>query len=177
MSDIMEILHKRFEDNSHRHPNIKWEDVEMRLLKDKGKLESLTKMEETGGEPDVIAVETAGEFLFFDCSKETPAGRRKTTYDLEGEEKRNKKKVYPEGNALSMAEEMGIEILDEEQYRLLQSIEDVDLKTSSWLKTPEKIRKLGGAIFGDRRFDHVFTYHNGADSFYGARGFRGCLKV
>lgn len=177
MIEILEILHSRFEANPHRHPNIEWKDVEERLLENRSKLDSLIKMEETGGEPDIIGIASTGEYLYFDCSKETPAGRRKTTYDLVGEEKRNKKKVYPDGNAITMAEEMGIEILDEEQYRLLQSIEKVDLKTSSWLKTPEKIRELGGAIFGDRRFDHVFIYHNGADSFYGARGFRGFLKV
>lgn len=175
---ILEILQKRFEEHPYRHEEIEWKTVEERLLKQKGKLLSLQKMEETGGEPDVMGIdENTGEYLFCDFSIETPSGRRKITYDLEGEEKRNKKKVYPEGNAVSMAEKFGIEILTESQYRMLQEKEKVDLKSSSWLKTPEEIRKLGGAVFGDCRYDHVFIYHNGAESFYSSRGFRGILRV
>ncbi|MDO5649076.1 MAG: DUF4256 domain-containing protein [Gallicola sp.] len=176
MKDLVRILEKRFEENLHRHKNILWQEVEKRLQEDN--LSVLKKMEDTGGEPDVIGrEEETGLIIFCDCSIETPLGRRKTTYDLAGEEKRNKKGVYPDGNALTMARDIGIELLDEKSYRWLQTVEKVDLKSSSWLKTPEEIRKLGGALFGDRRYDHVFIYHNGAESFYSARGFRGILKV
>lgn len=177
MEKILEILKIRFKENPHRHRNIDWEDVEERLI-EKSLWPVLLKMEESGGEPDVIGIdEITGEFIYCDCAKESPKERRSTTYDREGEEKRKKKNIFPEGNALDMAEEIGIEILDEDLYRSLQTVEKVDLKSSSWLKTPEKIRDLGGAIFGDNRFDHVFIYHNGAESFYSSRGFRGYIKV
>ena len=135
-------------------------------------------MENTGGEPDIVAYdEEADEYVFYDCSPESPDGRRSICYDRAGEDKRNKKGVYPAGNALDLAEAIGVEILDEKQYRALQELGDFDTKTSSWIKTPSAIRDLSGAIFADRRFDHVFVYHNGAQSFYGARGFRGALRV
>ncbi len=180
MSDLelLSVLKTRFEVNMHRHKEIEWDKIQAKLEAEPKKLWSLGEMEKTGGEPDVIGLdETTGEYIFCDCSAETPKGRRNTCYDHEGQEKRNKKGVFPEGNAIDMAASMGIEVLTEEQYRELQKLGEFDLKTSSWLKTPSDIRKLGGAIFGDRRFGHVFIYHNGADSFYSARGFRGLLKV
>lgn len=176
-ASLLDTLKNRFEENMNRHKGINWEDVEKKLKGDTKKLESLNTMEDTAGEPDVIGVDKkTGEYLFCECSPETPE-RRSICYDGEGEEKRNKKGVHPGGNAVDLAKDMGIELLDEEQYRNLQTLGEFDTKTSSWLKTPDKIRKLGGAIFGDRRFDTVFIYHNGADSFYGARGFRGLVRV
>lgn len=177
-SELMKVLESRFEENMNRHKDIKWEDVKTRLDSNKTKLDSLGKMEETGGEPDVIAYDgEADVFIFCDCSKESPKGRRNTCYDQEAEDERIKKGVHPKGNALGMAADMGIEILNEEQYFELQKLGEFDNTTSSWLKTPHEVRELGGAIFGDRRFGRVFIYHNGAPSFYSARGFRGILRV
>lgn len=170
------ILHNRFEKNSHRHPGLEWEQVQTKLENNPDKLWSINEMEETGGEPDVIAWDkTKGEYTFCDCSSESPKGRRSLCYDQEALESR--KKHQPENSVVALASEMGVELLSEEQYRCLQQLGDFDTKTSSWLRTPADIRALGGAIFGDRRFGRVFIYHNGADSYYGARGFRGLLKV
>jgi len=174
--EILGILKDRFEKNEGRHPGIKWEDVRSRLEKNAGKLESLALMEDSGGEPDVIGKEgSAGEFIFCDCSVESPAGRRSLCYDREGLDSRKEHK--PGGSAVETAAAMGIELLTEGQFRDLQKIGAFDLKTSSWIKTPPDIRKLGGALFADRRYDTVFVYHNGAESYYAARGFRGMLKV
>ena len=174
--NLIKTLQKRFFENMPRHENIKWEDVENALEKSDAKLEVLLKMEESGGEPDVIVLDKKSkELCFIDCSPESPKGRRSFCYDREAWEKRKEHK--PENSALDFADEIGIEILDENQYRELQKLGKFDLKTSSWVNTPESIRKLGGAIFCDRRYDSVFTYHNGADSYYAARGFRGILKI
>jgi len=175
-ADLLGKLKARFEKNKNRHKRVDWADVEAKLQSSPEKLWSLNEMEETGGEPDVVGHDKkTGEFIFFDCSAETPKERRSTCYDSEALEAR--KEFKPKNNAIGMADAMGIEILTEEQYRDLQKLGTFDLKTSSWLLTPEPIRKLGGAIFGDRRYDHVFVYHNGAQSYYGVRGFRGCLRV
>jgi hypothetical protein len=160
----------------HRHKDIDWPAVQARLQAAQEKLWSLHEMEKTGGEPDVVGQDPAtGEFIFFDCSPESPKGRRSTCYDLEGLESR--KEHAPENNALDLAAAMGIDLLTEEQYRQLQQLGTFDLKTSSWVLTPPEIRKLGGALFCDRRYNHVFTYHNGAQSYYAARGFRGALRI
>jgi hypothetical protein len=173
---LLALLKDRFNKNSHRHINLKWEDVELNLSKNQEKLIILNKMELTGGEPDVVAFnETTQEYIFFDCSKESPKGRRSVCYDRLAQ--LGRKKYPPESNAEEMAKDIGIELLDETQYRYLQQFENVDTKTSSWIKTPNGIRKLGGALFGDFRYGTVFIYHNGADSYYGARGFRGCLRI
>ena len=173
---ILKTLHARFMKNMKHHPNIDWVDVQKKLESNPGKLWSLNEMERTGGEPDVVGYdEKTGEFIFFDCSPETPAERRNLCYDRQALDARKEHK--PASSALDMAAEMGIEVLTEEQYQLLQSLGAFDTKTSSWLQTPPEIRKLGGAIFGDRRYDHVFIYHNGADSYYSVRGFRGSLRV
>lgn len=174
--ELLDILKVRFEENGHRHNAITWDEVYKRLEVKSDKLWSLNEMEISGGEPDVVSVDDkTGEILFYDCSEESPEGRRKVCYDKEGLESR--KNYKPEHNAVDMAAEMGIELLTEQEYRKLQDIEQVDMKTSSWLKTPSEMRELGGALFGDRRFGRVFIYHNGAQSYYGARGFRGCLRV
>jgi hypothetical protein len=174
--DLLENLKERFEKNMDLHKDIVWQDVQTRIKSSKAKLKSLAEMERTGGEPDVIGQDReTGEYLFFDCSEETPAGRRNVCYDHEALSSR--KENRPETSAVQMAKEIGIELLTEDQYRELQKAGNYDNKTSSWLKTPSEIRKLGGAIFGDRRYDHVFIYHNGAESYYKVRGFRGCLKV
>jgi len=174
--EILETLRTRFEHNQHRHQGIHWADVQSKLEAQPQKLWSLNEMEKTGGEPDVIGYDTqTDEFIFCDCSAESPQGRRNICYDQEALESR--KEFKPENSALGMAEAMGIEILIEEQYRELQKLGNFDTKTSSWLKTPPAIRKLGGAIFADRRYDHVFVYHNSASSYYGSRGFRGMLRV
>jgi hypothetical protein len=176
--NLLQILETRFSTNMHRHPGIKWEDVQVKLEANPDKLNSLQQMEDTGGEPDVVVFDRDYDgYLYVDCSKETPKGRRSICYDEEALKKRNKKGVHPEGSALGLASKMGIDILSEVQYHELQMIEEFDEKTSSWIKTPNEIRKLGGAIFADRRYDFVFVYHNGADSFYSARSFRGCLLV
>ncbi len=177
-SELLQILELRFEENPHRHKLLHWKDVLKRLESDDEKLMSLVKMENTGGEPDVIGYDDVNKrYIYCDCSKESPSLRRNICYDLEGEEMRIKKGVFPEGNALKMASDMGLELMTEEEYRNLQNLEDFDLKTSSWVKTPEEIRILGGAVFCDRRFGQVFIYHNSAHSFYSSRGFRGILKV
>jgi len=176
MESLLITLKTRFEKNMKRHPKLDWVDIQKKLESHPEKLRSLNEMERSGGEPDVIAFdEKTDEFVFFDCSSETPAERRNLCYDHQALEARKEHK--PVSSALDMAAEMGIEILMEEQYQHLQSLGAFDTKTSSWLKTPTAIRNLGGAIFGDRRYDHVFIYHNGADSYYGVRGFRGSLRV
>jgi hypothetical protein len=174
--ELLKILKARFEKNMNRHKGIDWAKVKDRIEANAEKLYSLYQMEQTGGEPDVMGYDKkTGEYIFYDCSPESPKGRRSICYDQEALEKRKEHK--PADSAINMANDMGIEILTEEQYRELQQIGSFDLKTSSWVKTPAAIRKLGGALFCDRRYDHVFTYHNGADSYYAARGFRGMLKV
>jgi hypothetical protein len=171
---VLKILRTRFEKNMQRHKGLAWEKVEAKLLKSPDKLWSLEEMEMSGGEPDVIGFEK-GEFIFCDCSEESPKGRRSFCYDRAALNSRKEHK--PKNSVKDAAEEMGIELLNEEQYRQLQILGEFDLKTSSWIETPAKIRKLGGALFCDRRFDTVFLYHNGAESYYAARGFRGILKV
>lgn len=173
-TELLSILQSRFEKNHNRHPGIEWAKVQAKLEANPAKLWSLSQMEETGGEPDVVGME-GNSFLFFDCSPESPKGRRSICFDRAAWESR--KEFKPENTAEDMAKDMGIEILTEAQYRELQTLGKFDLKTSSWISTPDAIRKLGGALFCDRRFDHVFTYHNGAESYYAARGFRGCLRV
>jgi len=173
---ILEKLKDRFEKNMDRHKGFIWADVQANLENNAEKLWSLNEMEKSGGEPDVVIHDKkAGEYIFFDCSAESPKGRRNICYDREAQESRKEHK--PQNNAIDMAADMGIEILTEEQYRELQELENFDTKTSSWVETPAKIRKLGGAIFCDRRYDIVFVYHNGAESYYAARGFRGSLRV
>lgn len=173
---FLEALEIRFANNMNRHKGLNWSLVKARLEANTEKLWSLSEMERTGGEPDAIGFDEAtGECIFCDCSPESPLGRRSLCYDREGWESR--KEARPENTALDMAEEMGIEILTEEQYRHLQELGTFDAKTSSWLKTPSTVRTLGGAIFGDFRFGRVFIYHNGAQSYYAGRGFRGTLKV
>jgi hypothetical protein len=174
--ELLRTLKARFEKNMNRHKGLEWAKVQAKLEAKPEKLWSLNEMERTGGEPDVIGHdEKTGEYIFYDCSAESPTGRRNVCYDREALEARKANK--PEDNAMDMAAAMGIELLTEEQYRELQKLGKFDAKTSSWVKTPAEIRKLGGAIFADRRYDHVFVYHNGADSYYAARGFRGLLRV
>lgn len=176
--ELLKTLKTRFEKNMNRHKGLKWIDVQLKLdSKDTGeKLWSLYEMERTGGEPDVVEYDKkTDEYIFYDCSEESPLGRRSFCYDREALESRKEHK--PKNNAVDMAEAMGIEILTEEQYRELQKLGNFDTKTSSWVKTPSAIRKLGGALFCDRRYDTVFLYHNGAESYYAARGFRGALRV
>lgn len=174
--ELIRVLKTRFGQNSRRHKGLGWAEVQARLEANPEKLWPLHEMERTGGEPDVVGQdEKTGEYFFYDCSAESPRGRRSVCYDREGQESRKENK--PENNAVDMAAAMGIEILTEEQYRELQKLGTFDTKTSSWLKTPADIRKLGGAIFGDFRYGHVFVYHNGAQSYYAARGFRGAVKV
>lgn len=176
MKSLLETLEARFENHPHRHPGIHWKDVRAKLDASPEKLRSLQEMEATGGEPDVVGGDPqTGEFLFYDCSPESPKGRVSVCYDRAGWESR--KEHRPADNAIDMAAMMGIEILTENEYLHLQTLGQFDTKTSSWLKTPDEIRKPGGAIFGDYRFGRVFIYHNGAQSYYSARGFRGVLKV
>jgi len=173
---LLSVLKVRFEKNMNRHKGLEWAKVRSKLEANTDKLWSLNEMERTGGEPDVVGRdEKTGEYVFCDCSAESPKGRRNVCYDREGQEAR--KAFKPEDNAVDMAAAMGIELLTEEQYRELQELGDFDTRTSSWLKTPPDIRKLGGAIFADRRYGSVFVYHNSAPSYYGARGFRGSLRV
>ena len=173
---LFEILKSRFENNMNRHKDVEWVKVQNRLESKPKKLWSLNEMEETGGEPDVVEVDTeTGEYIFFDCAAESPKERRSVCYDQEALASR--KKFKPFHSATGMAEEMGAELLTEDQYHRLQESGNFDIKTSSWLFTPEVIRKKGGAIFGDRRFGRVFIYHNGVESYYGGRGFRCSLKV
>lgn len=174
--ELLRTLKTRFDKNMQRHEGLEWEKVKKKLEASPMKIWSLHEMERTGGEPDVVGFDaTTGEFIYFDCSAESPEGRRNVCYDHEALLAR--KKYPPEDSAMNMAEAMGIELLTEEQYRALQKLGKFDLKTSSWILTPPDIRKLGGAIFADRRYNTVFVYHNGADSYYGARGFRGSLRV
>ena len=174
--ELLAVLKTRFEKNMGRHKGFEWPKVLARLDASPEKLWSLSEMERTGGEPDIVGQDKkTGEYIFYDCSAESPKGRRSICYDREGLESR--KEHQPADNALDMATEMGIEMLTEEQYRDLQQLGNFDTKTSSWLLTPNPIRKLGGALFADRRYDHVFVYHNGAQSYYAVRGFRGLLKV
>jgi hypothetical protein len=174
--ELLRALKARFEKNMNRHKGLEWAKVQAKLEANAERLWSLHEMERTGGEPDVVGYDKkTGEYIFYDCSVESPKDRRSICYDHEALESR--KEFKPKDTAMDMAAAMGIEILTEEQYRELQKLGNFDTKTSSWLKTPSEIRKLGGAIFADRRYDHVFVYHNGADSYYGARGFRGSLRV
>jgi hypothetical protein len=174
--ELLNTLKTRFEKNINRHKDIKWTSVLSKLEANPEKLWSLNEMERTGGEPDVVGYDKkTGEFIFYDCSVESPSGRRSLCYDAEALASRKENK--PKDSAVNLANAMGIELLTEEQYRELQQLGEFDLKTSSWVKTPEDIRKLGGAIFCDRRYNAVFTYHNGAESYYAARGFRGVLRV
>jgi hypothetical protein len=176
--ELLSALKSRFERNMNRHKGVEWVKVQAKLEANAEKLWSLNEMERTGGEPDVVGYdEKAGEYVFYDCSAETPKGRRNVCYDREGQEAREKRGVHPAGNAVDMAAAMGVELLTETQYRELQKLGRFDTKTSSWIKTPPDIRKLGGAIFADRRYDHVFVYHNSAPSFYSVRAFRGSLKI
>ena len=174
--ELLGALMARFEKSMNRHENLKWAKVQSKLEANAEKLWSLGEMERTGGEPDVIGLDkSVGEFIFYDCSAESPTGRRSVCYDREAQESRKAHK--PENNAVEMAARMGIEILTEEQYRELQKLGNFDERTSSWVKTPAEIRNLGGALFCDRRYGKVFVYHNGAESYYGARAFRGLLRV
>lgn len=173
---LLKVLQIRFEKNMQRHTDLDWNKIQSKLEANPEKLWSLDEMERTEGEPDVIGFDKkTNEYLFVDCSAESPKGRRSVCYDHEALEKRKEHK--PQNSAINMAEEMGVEILNEEQYRQLQQLGKFDAKTSSWIKTPSEIRKLGGAVFCDFRYNTVFLYHNGADSYYAARGFRGILKL
>jgi hypothetical protein len=175
-AELFKILQTRFEKNKARHKGLEWTDIRTRLEADPGKLWSLNEMEITGGEPDLVGFgKKTGEYIFYDCSAESPKGRRSICYDHQALESRKEHK--PENSAVEMAADMGVELLSEEEYRQLQQLGKFDLKTSSWIKTPDQIRKLGGALFCDRRYDTVFLYHNGAESYYAARGFRGSLRV
>src|SRR5882762_5754428 len=174
--EILTVLKARFEKNMNRHKELEWAKVQAKLEANAEKLWSLLEMEGTGGEPDVVGHDKkTGEYMFYDCSAESPKGRRSVCYDREALESRKEHK--PENNALDMAAAMGIELLTEEQYRELQKLGNFDAKTSSWIMTPSDIRKLGGAVFADYRYGNVFVYHNGAESYYAARGFRGSLRV
>ena len=174
--ELLNALKGRFEKNMNRHKGLEWAKVQARLKASPDKLWSLNEMERTGGEPDVVGQDQkTGEYLFYDCSAESPKGRRSVCYDREGQDSR--KGHRPENNAIDLAAAMGIELLTEEQYRELQQLGNFDAKTSSWVKTPADIRKLGGALFCDYRYGHVFVYHNGAQSYYAARAFRGSLRV
>jgi hypothetical protein len=174
--ELLNALQARFEKNMSRHKGLEWSKVQAKLEANAEKLWSLNEMEKTGGEPDVVAFDKkTGEFVFYDCSAESPKGRRSVCYDREALEARKEHK--PKDSALNMATAMGIELLTEEQYRELQKLGKFDEKTSSWIQTPAEIRKLGGALFCDRRYEQVFLYHNGAESYYGARAFRGSLRV
>lgn len=173
---LIQLLKHRFEQNMHRHKNLKWIDVLPKLEVNSNKLWSLNEMELSGGEPDVVGFDKdKKEYLFFDCSPESPKGRRSVCYDRKGLESRKEHK--PANTAMDMATSMGIELLSEEQYRYLQQFGEFDLKSSSWIQTPEVIRNLGGALFCDRRYNQVFVYHNGAESYYAVRGFRGSIRI
>jgi hypothetical protein len=174
--ELLIALKTRFEENMNRHKGLEWSKLQTKLEANVGKLRSLYEMERTGGEPDVVAYDDeTGEYIIYDCSAESPIGRRNVCYDREALESR--KENRPENNAVDMTNAMGIELLTEEQYRELQKLGNFDMKTSSWLKTPSDIRKLGGAIFADFRYNNVFVYHNSAPSYYGVRGFRGSLRI
>lgn len=173
--ELLQTLEARFEKNMQRHPAIKWADVQARVEANAAALASLHQMEATGGEPDVIGADDSGNLIFCDCAPESPKGRRSTCYDAEARASRKEHK--PKSSAVEMADEMGIELLTEEAYRELQKLGEFDTKTSTWVKTPDDVRELGGALFCDRRYGKVFLYHNGAQSYYAARGFRGSLTV
>lgn len=174
--ELLDILQQRFEENTNRHPKIDWSTIESKLKANPIKLWSLNEMGISGGEPDVVDYDKkSDEYMFFDCSPESPKGRRSFCYDRKALDSRKENK--PKNDVFSVAKEMGVEILDETQYRFLQTLGEFDLKTSSWIKTPKEIRALGGALFCDRRYDTVFVYHNGANSYYAARAFRGILRV
>lgn len=173
--ELLEILKNRFEKNMNRHKGMKWDDIHQKLIKSPEKLLAINEMEETQGEPDVVSIYDNDEIIFIDCAVESPKGRRSLCYDQDALESRKEHK--PKNSAIQMAKEMGVKILNEEEYAALQSLGNFDLKTSSWLETNSEIRDLGGAIFGDFRFGRVFTYHNGAESYYAARGFRGIVKI
>jgi hypothetical protein len=176
--ELLTTLQDRFENNMNRHKGLEWPKIQAKLEAHPEKLSSLNAMETTGGEPDVVGYDKkTGEFIFYDCSEQSPQGRRSICYDREGQAQREKKGVHPAGNAVDLADEMSIELLNEDQYRELQKLGEFDTKTESWIQTPNDIRKLGGALFCDRRYDHVFVFHNSAPSFYAARGFRGSLRV
>jgi hypothetical protein len=175
-SELIRALEVRFEKNMNRHKGLEWNKIKAKFEENEEKLWSLNEMEKTGGEPDVVGYDKQmDEYIFFDCSAESPKGRRSVCYDRAGLESRKENK--PENNAMDMATAMGIEILTEEHYRELQKFGNFDTKTSSWIKTPSEIRKLGGALFCDRRYNHVFMYHNSAESYYAVRGFRGSLRI
>jgi len=176
INELFRALKARFEKNMNRHKGFEWAKVKEKLEADNEKLWSLSEMERTGGEPDVVGYDNrTGEYIFYDCSAESPEGRRNVCYDRESLESR--KSAKPENNAIDMATAMGIDLLTEEQYRELQKLGNFDTRTSSWIKTPSDIRKLGGALFCDRRYGNVFVYHNGAQSYYSVRGFRGSLRI
>jgi hypothetical protein len=176
--ELLKALKTRFEKNMDRHQSLEWAQIRARLEADADKLWSLNEMERTGGEPDVVGHDNkTGEYIFYDCSAESPKGRRSVCYDREGQEAREKRGVHPEGNAIDMAATMGIELLTEEEYRELQKLGNFDTKTSSWVRTPSDIRELGGALYVDRRYGKVFVYHNSAPTFYRVRAFRGSLRV
>jgi hypothetical protein len=175
-TEFLQTLKSRFERNMHRHPGIQWADVEARIESSATALKALFAMERTGGEPDVVSHDPAsGEVVFYDCAKQSPSGRRSICYDREARESR--KEHPPSGSAEERAAEIGVRLLTEDQYRHLQQLEEVDTTTSSWIVTPSDVRERGGALFGDRRYGRVFVYHNGADSYYAARGFRGSLRI
>lgn len=176
--ELLETLKARFEKHMSRHKGLEWAKAQAKLEANPDKLRSLHEMEKTGGEPDVVGHDKkTDEYIFYDCSEQSPKGRRSICYDRKGQDEREKKGVFPAGNAVDMAADIGIELLTEEQYRELQALGEFDTKTESWVKTPPDIRKLGGALFCDRRYGHVFVFHNSAPSFYAARGFRGSLRV
>ncbi len=175
---LLETLQARFEENMSRHKGVKWADIQAKLEADADKLASLFAMESSGGEPDVVGYDKkTGEYIFYDCSEQSPKGRRSICYDGEAQKQREKKGVYPAGNAVDLAAAMGTELLTEDEYRELQKLGEFDTKTESWVKTPDDVRELGGALYCDRRYGRVFTSHNSAPSFYSSRGFRGSLKV
>jgi hypothetical protein len=176
--ELLKTLKVRFEKNMPRHKGLEWPKIQAKLEAHPEKLSSLNAMESTGGEPDVVGYDLkTGEYIFYDCSAESPIGRRSICYDGEAQEEREKKGVHPAGNAIDLAAAMGIELLAEEEYRALQQLGNFDTRTESWVKAPADIRKLGGALFCDRRYGHVFVFHNSAPSFYASRGFRGSLSV
>lgn len=175
MTSLLATLEKRLLANMPRHPNAEWRQVLARLEANPDKLAALQAMEDTGGEPDVVRVASSGEVTFFDCAEESPKGRRSLCYDQNALESR--KEHPPKGSAIATAQSMAIELLSEDDYRFLQTLGEFDLKTSSWLSTPAEVRALGGAIFGDRRYNRVFIFHNGADSYYASRGFRGFVRI
>ena len=176
--ELLKTLQVRFEKNMNRHKGLEWPKIQAKLEAQPEKLSSLNAMESTGGEPDIVGYDKkTGEYIFYDCSAESPKGRRSICYDREGQEEREKKGVHPAGNAVDLAAAIGIELLNEDQYRELQKLGEFDTKTESWIQTPVDIRKLGGALFCDRRYGHVFVFHNSAPSFYASRGFRGSLRV